>query len=196
MDNPSEVFGSNFGTKPPDSQEMQRRLVSSQAAFIAALEQSKKDKEKEKRQKIESPCFGANPRAKHQQPFEMIGSQNEDQIKIIEFGKASESGRVNVNFTNLQQFVKFSKGNTPNDKKPMILVNSQVPSEDIFQPANDNDDLQNGGNVGVGLTSETVDHDLKPMFSFCDKPKDQQPVQQEDDELMFATAQQHNLSNE
>jgi hypothetical protein len=64
----------------------------------------------------------------------MIGSQNEDQIKIIEFGKASESGRVNVNFTNLplQQFVKFSKGNTPNDKKPMILVNSQVPSEDIF----------------------------------------------------------------
>jgi hypothetical protein len=113
---------------------------------------------------------------------------------VIDFGKASESGRVNVNFTNLSQFVKFSK-NTNLNEKPLIVVNSPMPNPKLFEADEAFNVPETSSRVGNQEATEKTQNEMQQMFSFCQK-KTNHKVDPDEDELMFATAPEQSKQNE
>jgi hypothetical protein len=66
--------------------------------------------------KIQSPCFGANPRAKqlnqknHLLNQKLLPDRSQDSANVIDFASAEQ--KKQINFGNLQQFIKFTNSNS------------------------------------------------------------------------------------
>ena len=100
--------------------------------------QNQAGKKVDKKAKIYSPCFGANPRAKYLN-LDVNITENSDMksdkpssnlkkpLNIIDFASAGDSQKISVNFSNLSQFVKFT--NTRKPSLPNLSLTGEIRAE-------------------------------------------------------------------